>query len=721
MQLKFGSLAKRQRSVLSAKPSRSPRQSRPGVEPLEDRVVFTASSWTLLETPGPLLAHADRLLARQLSSVGAKATEKVNAWYQSLTQQVQHALASPAADAAAFADWARTFNQAYHGWARVNDRGDIQTYIQVSRGENLEAFQKKLQALHIPVEASNEALRVVQAWVPVNRVTELAQLGAVSSLRLPDYARHRTGSVNSAGDALHKADAVRNSLGFDGTGVRIGVISDGIDHRAQVTASPYLDLPATITVDPDHPGQGDEGTAMLEIVYDLAPGASLYFSGNPSTGTSLDMINSITWLVGQGVTVIVDDIGFAQEPFFADGPVAQAVAAAVARGVTYVTAAGNEALDHYQAPYVQGGDSGEGFWHDFGGGDIGQTVLIPPAGTFAAVLQWSDSFTGSSNDYDMYLAGSLDNTILAFSDQVQDGTQAPLEILVYTNSTSSDLLAFIAINKFQGSARELELYTLGDFGQQYNTPGDSIVGQAAVPAVLTVGALNALDPGSDDIAIYSSRGPSTIYTDFTTQTSIRRDSLDGVGIDEVETKIGQLGFIRNPFLGTSAAAAHVAGLAALLKQANPNLRPFQLATALSDTAVDLTKYGTGYDPTSGFGLFNVLDAVNKVLAPGDPILDPGSDTSVSHTDRDGATEGAEMLPVLNPSREVYRWAEESRLAAAALRPVTSREVPAELRPREIDFVFTGRHHRRADDAGARSWPAGLAGDFLDNAVAALWE
>ena len=88
----------------------------------------------------------------------------------------------------------------------------------------------------------------------------------------------------------------------------------------------------------------------------------------------------------------------------------------------------------------------------------------------------------------------------------------------------------------------------------YDTPGDALVGQEAVPGVMSVAAANAGSPNS--VTTYSSRGGSTIYSNFTTQTSSVRQSLDGTAIDGVQTAVGQAGFFVNPFYGTSAAAPH---------------------------------------------------------------------------------------------------------------------------------------------------------------------
>jgi subtilisin-like proprotein convertase family protein len=602
-------------------------RSRLRVEELEQRTLLSTSpalSWTnpaaLLETPAAVRAFP---LGERPAAVPAGLAGRVDERLWSVVDHLRADLTGLAQQPDALALLAG-------GRARVNSQGQIQTYIHLANW-NASAFAQ-LAGLGIAVEASSQAMRALQAWVPADRVDDVARLPAVRSIGLPDYAVPRTGSVTSAGDAIHRADEVRRRFaaqGIDGSGVRIGVISDGVSNRAQVAASPYFDLPTNITIDPARPGNGNEGTAMLEIIHDLAPEASLYFSG-PTT--SIEMSNAIDWMVSQGVNVIVDDFAFYAEPFFADGPLAQAVANAVARGVTYVTAAGNDAQSHYQAPYVQGSSSGAGFWHNFGGGDIDLTVTIPAGETLEVVLQWSDPFGGSGNDYDLYLFRPFSNDILAQSDRHQTGTQSPWEFLSYTNASSNPLTADLTINRFSGAGRELELFLFGASSQEYVTAADSIFGHAAVPAVLSVGAINAADSGHDDIAPYSSRGPSTIYTNFAAQTRTQRDSLDGAGIDGVQTKVGQLGHFSTTFLGTSAAAPHVAAIAALLLDANPSLTPAAVAAALRDTAVDLTGHGSGFDSTSGFGRFDALDALYRVFTPSASDLADASDTGLSPTD-----------------------------------------------------------------------------------------
>src|SRR5439155_10500777 len=104
-----------------------------------------------------------------------------------------------------------------------------------------------------------------------------------------------------------------------------------------------------VTVLPGQAGSGDEGTAMLEIVHDLAPGANLYFA---TAFTSLvSFAQNIRDLRTAGCDIIIDDVFYFVETPFQDGQLApsntnggvviQAVKDVTASGALYFSSAGN--------------------------------------------------------------------------------------------------------------------------------------------------------------------------------------------------------------------------------------------------------------------------------------------------------------------------------------------------------------------------------------------
>jgi len=532
-------------------------------------------------------------------------------------------------------------------FARVTREGLVQ--IDAFVQEVTPAVLQGLKAAGLRVELSNPGMRVVEGWAHYSLLDDLAAVPGVGLVALPSYGMTNTGSVTSDGDWILKADDLRSAFGVSGQGVRVGVISNGIANWTDARDSG--DLPTTLTY--SALGTGDEGTAMLEIVYDLAPGADLYF--HPAS-TAAQMTDAIDWLTDEGVDVIVDDLTFylagsgaGSQSYFTDGPstaVAAAAQAAVDSGIVYVTCAGNWQLSdiwdsqsvksHWQGQFSDPNADG---WLDFVPGDRGNTFTLGGHQSLQVNLQWSDPWPGSANNYDLYLFNNNYTQVLWSSTLAQTGTQYPWEGWNITYNLDPPIVVNLAIGRVSGQARQLEMFvaTAGPTGShssglQY-AEGDTLASQQAVEEVMTVGAVDAGDSGWDTVEPFSSWGPSRIYTDLgNTQSWISRQSLDMVAIDRVDTSIGGTVHFDNPFIGTSAAAPHVAALAALLLQVNPGLTPAGVSQALNATAVDLTAYGSGYDEASGWGRADGLGAAYKVYTPDTPDLQADSDTGISSTD-----------------------------------------------------------------------------------------
>src|SRR5262249_7087557 len=146
-----------------------------------------------------------------------------------------------------------------------------------------------------------------------------------------------TRPVNTKGFISHGADQALN-LGFTGSGAKVGVLSNGV--RSLATLQAAGNLPAvTVLSGQGGPADGDEGTAILEIIYDLAPWAQLYFA-SASNGQA-SFATNIQNLAAAGCQIIIDDFTYFAEGVFQDGIIAQAVNRVAANGVLYVSSSGN--------------------------------------------------------------------------------------------------------------------------------------------------------------------------------------------------------------------------------------------------------------------------------------------------------------------------------------------------------------------------------------------
>ena len=389
----------------------------------------------------------------------------------------------------------------------------------------------RIDVLGGSVIAGAPRYRAIRAQLPLAAVTTLAADEAVQWIRPADEAvtRSQAGTFQGAagtrsadpaatrkvdtseGDVAHKADRARRQYGVDGAGVGIGVISDGVDTLADRQASG--DLPAGVTVLPGQARPADaadtarhaEGTAMLEIVHDLAPGADLYFATGFNGAAS--MATNIEALCKAGADVIVDDIGYLADAVFQDGIVARGVNAAVANGCSHFSSAGNSGNLNDGTAGVWEGDFAAGPTITVGGRPIGVSHLfgttnlnrITDYAGNVMCLQWADPLGASSNDYDLYLLHPSAPSIVWSATNTQNGTQDPVECIPrladrqgrLANLTNYRLL----VVKAGGSNRYLHLNThrgelaFATAGQTFgHAAAENAVGVAATDANRARGA-----------------------------------------------------------------------------------------------------------------------------------------------------------------------------------------------------------------------------------------
>jgi hypothetical protein len=541
---------------------------------------------------------------------------------------------------------------------RIDAKQRAQVYVLMD--EVTDEHLQELTAAGATIEISDPEHRRVQARVPVAQLAAVAALPFVDFVRLPTYPVRRAGSVATEGDSILRSSAVRSQLSLDGSGVKVGVISDGLKgvfakgctSCGGVTGGPMAtgDLPSATGVRTaggvltsssggisgrsfqsngdlegvisgcSFLGAGAEGTALLEIIHDVAPGAQLSFA---NFDTSISFNQAVNFLAANN-DIVVDDIGFYGEASDGTSSVSSNTAAALNNASNriraYVTAVGNASDEHYIGTYDDSGVDGAtitgivtpGHLHRFQPTadttdvlGLGQKpynlIQLPAGGEVVIFLTWNDPFGRSANNYDLYLVQqTTGRAVTPRGTDLQAGNADPVEFIDYVNTTGiTDFFQIVVQNvRDQAAPRDLNIFSFQPQcatggprllapprheRHNYNTAARSISAQSdaggSPVSVISAGAICSASSAARAVFPPGSPAPDESCFDSTNSTieffSSVGPTLDGrtkpdiTGIDGVSvTAAGQ--FV-NPFFGTSAAAPHVAGIAALALQGAPCL------------------------------------------------------------------------------------------------------------------------------------------------------
>lgn len=423
----------------------------------------------------------------------------------------------------------------------------------------------------------------------------------------------------------------------------------------------------------------DEGRAMTQIVHDLAPGAKLLFASAFNGETAF--AKNIGKLATAGAKVIADDVFYLEEPFFQDGPIAVAVNEAVEAGSTFLSAAGNDniidAEGHdiasWETPKFRDAGScppevkalpGFNGTHclDFNPGaqtDKTFGVKVESGAMLTVDLQWDEPWNGVETDLDAFLLNANGNLIEASVEPNVETTKKPLEILQWENESGSQRTVQLVINRFSGSkdprlkfgllengsgvtATEYPRSTGEEGSTAEDVVGPTIFGHSGAASAISVGAVPFDD--SSEAEEYSSRGPvrhdfepvegPTPAAELTSPEELSKPDL-------AATDCGLTTFFAFSvaegwrFCGTSAAAPHAAGVAALMLGEKP-ATPAKIRAALQSSASEVGAFG----PCAvGAGLVEAVGAIEDLLIPPsftpDECLPPEPEGSVEEAQASG--------------------------------------------------------------------------------------
>jgi len=460
----------------------------------------------------------------------------------------------------------------------------------------------------------------IQAYLSESTVRELTDTSLVSFVRMPVQAQQQTSSKRS-----HQATESRgrteseglsvigsrawNEAGINGERVKVGINDGGFENYDSLLGE---DLPPSDKVetrsfaeDADIEADIDHGTAVSEIVHDVAPNASLYLNNSQ---TLVETQNAIDWMLEQNVDVINSSWGF-NTGCLRDGDegrLGPQIQKAREQGVTWVTAAGNEGNDHWRGEWEDPDDNDQ---HNFSTIDQNlsfdvELFLAEVDGDQVALastvvlLSWNGDCDDAREAYELEITSDVLRSPIEGDWGLEPGTPTKIVTGIIGSEDTSlagrEITMNVSIKKTVEDAPDLLDLTILECrecvsreSRHLNAKGSVGVSEPAIsPDAVSVGAVHhtpsecGTDCSDGSLLNFSSRGPTgdgRTKPDIAAPTRVSTTAFGEWSQDDDDFG----------FSGTSPSSPHVAGAAALVTQARPAFSPGEVQQFLEDRAEDV--------------------------------------------------------------------------------------------------------------------------------------
>jgi subtilisin family serine protease len=460
--------------------------------------------------------------------------------------------------------------------------GDNEIVVQVNGRDR--------DAVRAAVETAGGTIRSTADGYSLARVSPHA-LGSLADDRRVDSvteARRFEPVVTSQGVAQSGA-SVWQASGLTGAGVKVGIVDVGFTNYGTEQAAGRLSAPAGqfSLCSNGMNGSTNHGTAIAEIVHQMAPSAQLYLAC-VEFDTDLTIVEQHFAAIGVQIVnaSITSNLSGRGDGTGAPG---QAVRDGRLAGQLWSLAAGNDGDRHFNFNAVDNDRDGA---VEFAAGPLSNGAdeaellrfSIPPNGTVDIQAKY-DAWPTTRQELDVCLftgagaalgceGGSQSEVasppVTGYFQQGLPGGQYEIAIFRGPNTTFAGRVDVY----FEGS----------EFNMSRRNASGSVGEPASSPYGMAVGAYQQ---GSTALEPFSSQGPT----------------IDGRTKPDITAPDGVSNDIFNPFYGTSAATPHVTGAAALVKQAFPTSTAAQLQSFLECRAIDAGP--PGRDNQFGAGLLSV--------------------------------------------------------------------------------------------------------------------
>ena len=558
--------------------------------------VCAATTGAASPNAGPEAARARAAAQDQAAPAPAKVPSRLDSTLAGIVRAFERHRQAPAWQAADAAERARQRDAAARAAA---SRAPIHDGASVAATFHTDGQEASDQLRAFLAERGGDARNVgedfVEAYVPVPLLAAAAGQPGVARVAALRRAHSLRGRFNSQGVAAHRA-ATWHSAGYTGRGVKVGVIDSGFEGIRLLIGADELPEPSGVrchveigrpssdlqACEEDLVGGTRHGTGVAETLIDVAPDVDLYI-GKPVSQADLQAIAE--WMAAQGVQVINYSVGW-----LFDGPgdgtspygvsPLNTVAAAVDNGIVWVNAAGNSGEQSWYGAFRDADADG---WHGFDAAGEDRCNWISVLGAVDVQLRWEDEWGGAARDLDLYLLSEEGET-LAASDDAQIGLsgQVPFEFLTTQSQGGRLCLAVKQVSGMPPAWIQMIVMTPQTLEHSTRSGGITNPAESASPGVVAVGATDQKNTAV--LQPYSSRGPAPDG----------RRKPDIVAVDGTESRV------YGTFYGTSAAAPHVAGLAALTAGARPAFSPARIAATLKSQAAERGPMGDDNEWGHGF-------------------------------------------------------------------------------------------------------------------------
>ena len=428
---------------------------------------------------------------------------------------------------------------------------------------------------------------LMRVSVPASSLVAVSEIPGVGFVRKPIRPHAQQETWSEGGWLIGAYDNL--FAGVTGQGSKVAIIDDGFKGANELPG----DMPGFRWVDFTgegiYVGESVHGTACAEIVHDMARAAELYLY---KVGDMLDFENAKDRCIADGVHIVSHSFSWPVSGFGdGRGIACDIVNEAASSGILWVNSAGNSAERHYSGFWSDPDFDG---WHNF----RGEFEVLPfeaeEGDEIRAGLTWDD-WPVTSENYDMIIyfddpPGDLER--VAEGTDIQSGAfpNRPREFIEFTAPKSGKY--GITVRSQDAEPLQLKVWLLShDLREGYSTSSNSIEAPADARGSMSVGAVDHRYWDSGLVEEYSSRGP-------TTDGRIKPELVAPTGVSTVS--YGKVDIAKGiGYWGTSAAAPHVAGAAALIKSANPSFSRDDLWNAIIAATVDIDVFGR--DNNSGYG------------------------------------------------------------------------------------------------------------------------